>query len=362
MKIVRLTLIVLWIVVTAITGAAAQSATPEVTDEPALSGSTWLLTTTSGQDHVTLVLPGSGITLSFEGENRISGNAGCNGYGGVYTLGTDGEIALSEIISTLRACADNQMTIQESIYLSALSGVTRYEISGHQLALRIDDVETLHFVRADQDPLAGTSWRLIDELPADPDSTPEPDGSDHPITLTFESEGQAVGSGGCNGYSAPYSLNGVNISFGDAASTRMACEGGDTMQREQEFFNALANASQYGLTDDRLYIRYEDSHRLVFERVEAVMLTVAPLSGAPGTEVELTGSGFAPNREIVIGFGPFDGDVYTPIGQAESDADGAFTITVTVPETVDPVVDYVFMAAVPGTARTLSEAFDVTAS
>jgi hypothetical protein len=152
---------------------------------------------------------------------------------------------------------------------------------------------------------------------------------------------------------------GTSITFGDVASTRMACEG-DIMQREQDFFTALSSASQYGLTDERLYIRYEDGSRLAFERLDVMTLTASPLSGTTGTEVELTGSGFAPNSEIVIGFGPFEGDVYNPIGEVESDADGAFTITVTVPTTADPAVDYVFMAAVPGTARTLSDRFDVT--
>jgi heat shock protein HslJ len=354
MKIIRL--ILLGIAVLTVTGAAAQSAT----EEPALPGSTWLLTATSGQDHQTLVLPGSSITLSFEGEDRISGNGGCNGYGGIYTLGEAGEITLSEIVGTLIACADTQMTTQESIYLSALSGVTHYELTERQLTLRIEDVEALHFVRVDQDPLVGTSWELISEVPPAVEATPEADSMAQPITLTFEAEGQAVGHGGCNSYSPSYALEGTGITFGDVVSTRMACEGGDIMQREQDFFAALSTASQYGLTDERLYIRSEDGSRLAFEKVDAMTLTASSLSGTPGTEIEVTGSGFAPNSEIVIGFGPFEGDVYEPIGQVESDTDGAFTITVTIPATADPAVDYVFMAAVPGTARTLSEPFDVT--
>ena len=358
MRIVRL--IVLWIALLAVTGAAAQSTTPEATAEPGLPGSSWLLTATSGQDHQTLVLPGSSIMLNFEGEDRITGNGGCNSYSGDYALGEQGEIALSEIVSTLRACADNQMTTQESIYLSALNGVTDYELTERQLTLRIEDVEELHFVRVDQDPLAGTSWKLITEVPVDVETTPEVGGMAQPVTLAFEAEGQAGGRGGCNSYSATYAIDGTSITFGDITSTRMACDDGDIMEREQDFFAALSSALQYGLTDERLYIRHEDGSRLAFEKVDAVTLTASPLSGTPGTEVELRGSGFAPHSEIVIGFGPFEGDVYEPIGQVESDADGTFAITITVPATADPAVDYVFMAAVPGTARTLSEPFDVT--
>ena len=358
MKIIRL--IVLWIAVCAVTGAVAQPATPDANEELGLPGSSWLLTATSGQDHQTLVLPGSSITLSFDDEAQISGQGGCNGYSGAYALAEAGEITLSEIVSTLRACADTQMTTQESIYLSALSGVTHYELSERQLTLRIEDMEALHFARADQDPLAGTSWELISEVPADVEATPEVDGMARSITLTFEAEGQAAGRGGCNSYSTTYALEGTSISFSEIVSTRMACEGGDIMQREQEFFAALSSASQFGLTDQRLYLRSEDGSRMAFEKVDVMTLTAAPLSGTPGTEVELTGSGFAPNSEIVLGFGPYEGDVYETIGQGESDADGAITITVTVPTTADPAVEYVFMAAVPGTARTLSEPFDVT--
>lgn len=359
MKIIRLGVIALWIVLLGIVGVSAQSTTPEVTDEPDLIGSTWLLVLMSGQDHATLVLRNSGITLRFESENRISGNGGCNGYSGNYALGGDGEIAFSEVISTLRACADNSMTTQESIYLGALGSVTNYEISEQRLTLRITDLEALHFVRMDENPLAGTSWELIDEVPTGAEATPE--GVDRPITLTFEAEGQAVGNGGCNGYSATYRLSGINISFGDVVSTRMACAG-DVMQREQEFFAALSDATQYGLTSDRLYIRSEDGSRLAFAKVETMTLTVTPLSGAPGSEVQVMGSGFAPNSEIVIGFGRLEGDVYEPVGEAQTDADGSFTATVMIPATANSAETWVFMAAVPGTARAVSDAFAVTGS
>lgn len=358
MNIVRL--IVLWaITLMAVTGVAAQTATPEAPELLELPGTSWLLTATSGQDHQTLVLPDSSITLQFEDEARFSGNGGCNGYGGTYTLGDDGEITLVEPQSTLMACEDEQLMTQESIYLGALGGVTHYELTEQQLTLRVEDVENLHFVRVDEDPLAGTSWKLIDEVPADVDATPEMDSMAKPITLIFDEEGRAAGNGGCNSYSTSYTLDGTGITFEEVVSTKMACDD-EAMQHEQDLFTALASALQYGLTDERLYIRYEDGRRLAFEKVEEMTLTASASSGAPGTEIELTGSGFAPDSEIVIGFGPYVGDVYTPIAEAVSDADGAFTVTVTVPETADPAVEYVFMAAVPGTARTLSEPFAVS--
>lgn len=358
MNIIRISLIAVVLASVSVFGAIAQSETAEPGAQNSLSGTTWLLTFTSGDDHLTSVLPQSMITLSFEDGGRVSGNGGCNGYSGTYTLGEQGQIALSEIVSTLRACADEQMTIQESIYLSALNGVTHYELNGRQLTLRIADVEALHFVSADQDPLVNTAWTLFTSDVQDVEATPEAGLDANAPTLEFLADNQAAGTGGCNRYSTTYTLDGANITFGQIASTRMACEG--LMEQEQAFFDTLATAQRYGMTGDRLYIWSEDGRPLTFVKVELAQLVVTPLSGAPGTEVEVSGMGFAPNSEIVIGFGPFEGDVYTPVAEVQSDTDGAFTATVTLPADADPSVEWVFMAAVPGTARTLSEPFTVT--
>ena len=63
--------------------------------------------------------------------------------------------------------------------------------------------------------LDGTSWTLVEGT----DITIHHDGA---MTLAFEG-GRASGSGGCNRFTGSYQEDGESVSFGQAASTRMAC-------------------------------------------------------------------------------------------------------------------------------------------
>jgi putative lipoprotein len=85
--------------------------------------------------------------------------------------------------------------------------------------------------------LIGTSWRAEDiggRGVVDNAQT----------TLTFDGEGRVTGSGGCNRYFGPATLQGDSISFGGIGSTRMACPPA-RMEQEQAFFAALAATRSY---------------------------------------------------------------------------------------------------------------------
>ena len=72
-----------------------------------------------------------------------------------------------------------------------------------------------------------------------------------PVTLTLTSaEQRAGGNAGCNGYGAPYTLSGSQLTFGPAISTKMACEQG--MEVETAFLGMLANVTSYQATDSSL--------------------------------------------------------------------------------------------------------------
>ena len=75
------------------------------------------------------------------------------------------------------------------------------------------------------------------------------------MTMTFDAEGQVTGSGGCNRYFGPVSIDGTAISFGSLGATRKACVPA-LMDQEQKFFGALAMTRSY---------RFEQpGHKLVF--------------------------------------------------------------------------------------------------
>lgn len=82
-------------------------------------------------------------------------------------------------------------------------------------------------------------------------------------TMTFDVEGQVTGSGGCNRYFGPVSIEGNAISFGSLGATRKACVPA-LMDQEQRFFGALAMTRSY---------RFEQpGHKLVFLSEEGTPL------------------------------------------------------------------------------------------
>ncbi len=101
--------------------------------------------------------------------------------------------------------------------------------------------------------LSGTSW-VLESFETDTGVVPVAvPGS---ITLEFQTNGQAGGSGGCNGYGGPYQAEAGALSFGDIASTLMLCDNEDLMGQEQLFYEALQNTSAYTLDGEALTITH----------------------------------------------------------------------------------------------------------
>ena len=66
--------------------------------------------------------------------------------------------------------------------------------------------------------------------------------------ITFDQkETKVYGNNGCNGYSAPYTLNGESLTFGEPGpSTMMFCEGGG----EQQFLQQMKKITSYAIDKD----------------------------------------------------------------------------------------------------------------
>jgi putative lipoprotein len=108
-----------------------------------------------------------------------------------------------------------------------------------------------------QSPLIGTSW-----LAEDIGGRGVIDNAQ--TTITFDAEGRVAGSGGCNRYFGPVTIEGSAISFGDIGATRMACVPA-LMDQEQKFFGALAATRSYRFDDpgNKLVFLGEDGTMLV---------------------------------------------------------------------------------------------------
>ena len=89
-----------------------------------------------------------------------------------------------------------------------------------------------------------------------PDKKPE---------LTFDKDAnQVTGNSGCNGYSAPFTLKGMSISFGEPGpSTMMYCG-----QGEQQFRNMMKKINAYSFDGDgKLNLMMDDVSMMRFKKV-----------------------------------------------------------------------------------------------
>jgi heat shock protein HslJ len=141
----------------------------------------------------------------------------------------------------------------EAAYFANLAAVTNGFSTGGSLVMTGADGEPiLEFLPDEAGPLPsdeapiptdtieGLDWRL--ETLADPataDPTPVP--TDVVVTLLLE-DGTVTGTGGCNGYSASYVLDGSSLTFGPAVSTKMACPE-PAMSVENAFFSQLGGVT-----------------------------------------------------------------------------------------------------------------------
>jgi heat shock protein HslJ len=115
-------------------GASEGAATTRPAAVTQLGGGQWDVKTLNGAD----VIPNVPINITFE-DGRVYGAGSCNRFMGSYTPGKEFSITMSQMASTMMACADPQMQ-QEQQFLNLLTDVTSYTI---------DDAGTLTLSTAD---------------------------------------------------------------------------------------------------------------------------------------------------------------------------------------------------------------------
>jgi heat shock protein HslJ len=87
------------------------------------------------------------------------------------------------------------------------------------------------------------------------------------ITANF-SDGEIMGTAGCNSYSGSYTTDGAKIEFGELGWTAMAClDPPGVMEQETLVMDFFMNAERFELEDGRLYIYRSDGEALTFDRL-----------------------------------------------------------------------------------------------
>src|SRR6185295_120894 len=89
------------------------------TDQRVLTGIDWRLVSLGPTGAETSVVAGTTVTLRLGEDNRASGSTGCNSFSGTYQVRGD-NISFSRLVSTRRACLDQNANEQEQRFLSTL--------------------------------------------------------------------------------------------------------------------------------------------------------------------------------------------------------------------------------------------------
>jgi heat shock protein HslJ len=84
----------------------------------------------------TPAVPDVETSIEFK-DGQVSGNVGCNGFGGEYAVDGD-QITFDKMMSTLMACTDPIGT-QESVTFAVMSGTASFNLEGNQLTITSAD-------------------------------------------------------------------------------------------------------------------------------------------------------------------------------------------------------------------------------
>ncbi len=99
-----------------------------------LADTQWTLVSMTRDGVTKTPAAGRNVTLAFSRDGKVSGNSGCNSFGGNYE--TQGEVLkISALVSTLMACAENDAMEFEAAYVEALQNAQLYEKRGAELTI-----------------------------------------------------------------------------------------------------------------------------------------------------------------------------------------------------------------------------------
>ena len=224
-----------------------------------LTGTDWVLETYNANNTVSSVIAGTTVTVTFAPDGNVTGNAGCNHYGGQYSL-DGGNLAISSLFSTLMYCETPGVMEQESAYLTLLANVTSFRVEGDRLTLTdADGTDLLFFVQAPEvppAPLVGTEWMLESYSSSNESVSSVIAGTT--VTATFSPEGRVTGNAGCNSYGADYQIDGGEMTLSPPISTKMYCgEPEGVMEQENRYLNLLAGVSSHRIEGNRLILTNE---------------------------------------------------------------------------------------------------------
>jgi len=145
--------------------AQGQTSRDLSTDQRVLTGSDWRLVSLGPSGAEVDVVAGTTVTVRFGEDGRASGSTGCNSYSGTYQVRGD-NVSFSRLVSTRRACLDQNANQQEQRFLSTLEAANRFRLSSNRLTILSDRSRSvLNFVNnSTEDPGDGPRDDRLDPV------------------------------------------------------------------------------------------------------------------------------------------------------------------------------------------------------
>lgn len=137
------------------------------TGQRVLAGTEWQLVSLGPSGSESNVVAGTTPTAKFGEDGRITGNTGCNGYGGTYEVRGD-TITIGRLVSTRRACLDQNANEQERRFLAGLEAANRFRLSSDRLSIFSDRGRSV--------------LNFVSSTPSDPGDRPPTDDRSDPLT------------------------------------------------------------------------------------------------------------------------------------------------------------------------------------
>lgn len=102
-----------------------------------LAGTEWQLVSLGPSGSESNVVTGTTPTANFGEDGRVGGNTGCNNYGGTYEVRGE-TISIGRLVSTRRACLDQNANEQERRFLAILEAANRFRLASDRLTIFSD--------------------------------------------------------------------------------------------------------------------------------------------------------------------------------------------------------------------------------
>lgn len=229
-----------------------RTAAPETAQ---LEGPTWELQSYSSNGTMVPVINGTTVTAAF-GNGSVEGSAGCNSYGGDYTVNRSA-LTIGMLFHTEMYCLEPAGIMeQEDRYLALLGAAAGYRLEGDTLTITNGSGEAVLEFRTVPKPaalpLADTVWTLT--TIGGPGDTVSSVIAGTEITATFEN-GSVTGNAGCNSYGGNYTVDGSRLTIDSIGSTKMHCtRPAGVMEQETRYLNLLGSTAEYRIGGNRLLL------------------------------------------------------------------------------------------------------------